>query len=113
MKSLLSRIWPHIKRFREAYGYLPLALLSLFLFSAVVRLSLGHKPLDDISDLTGVSENFIKIILAIVATGFVKGHLLTDLTDEETKQLPKWRVILDSSETLILLCVFVFAFFWR
>ncbi len=111
--KILSAIWNHIKKFREAYGFLPLSLVLIVVYSILIRLLTGRPPLDNISDLTGVGENFVKIILAIVATGFVKGHILTDLSNEETKTFPLGRVILDSVETLVVLCVFVFALFWR
>lgn len=111
--SILSRIWGHLSRFREVYGHLPLALLFIFLFSMIVRVLTGRPALDNISDLTGVGENFLKLILGVVIAGFVKGHLLTDLTDSETKTLPLGRVILDSVETLILLCASWFFLFWH
>lgn len=111
--NLLTRFWGHIVRFREVYGQLPLALLFIFLFSIMVRILTGRPALDNISDLTGVGENFLKLILGVVITGFVKGHLLTDLTDAETKTLPLGRVILDSVETLVLLCVSWFFLFWH
>lgn len=112
MKNL-TQIWDHLKKFREVYAHLPLAFIFLFAFAIVIHLLTGRAPEDNLVDFMGMGENFIKIILAVVATGFVKGHILTDLTDEETKSLPLGRVILDSVETLVLLCLFVFALFWR
>lgn len=105
MAKILITIKDHVVKFRESYIHIPLAFL--FLYGAILIYSkwVGKKPVDDIGVLIGYSTNFIQLILAAVFTGLIKGNLLVDLTTEETKTLPAWRVILDSTETLVIFFV--------
>lgn len=97
----MTNPFPHIKRNRAFYFFLPISALLIFGASSLYRLQSGRWPIDE-GSMTGVAENFTILVLAWWFTRLAKPQLFTELSDDETKTLPWQRVVIDSCETLAL-----------
>lgn len=95
----------HILNWKESYLYIPISICILLGSLYFYRFLTGRSSIEDVNSIVGYSLNFINIVLAGAATGLIKIALFTDLSDQETKALPFWRVYLDSLETLIIFLV--------
>ena len=105
---ILKYLKNHALKYKEIYINPLLSIAIIFLVIGLYYFLTSRKPITDVEGLVGATVNFFYLTLACIFIKFSKRHIFCDLTDEETKKLPRWRVILDSVETIILLFVSVY-----
>lgn len=60
-----STVWKHLTDWATIYFWLPLSLLSIWLFSKLAYLLTGRKPMENADWIVGFSFNLVKCVFLI------------------------------------------------
>lgn len=82
----LAAVWKHITDWATAYFWLPLGLMSVWLFSKFVYFMTGYKPQESMDFVVGFSWNLVICIFAIFLTEITRQQTGNWWTATELKQ---------------------------
>jgi hypothetical protein len=103
-----------LKYLRKHLVLFLLVAWSLALLHGTIRLCFaltGRAPDVDLNDLVSWSITFCGLVGVIILVALCKGFIFDD-TDTTKEDVPWWRVLIDSCETVFLLCFFAH-YLWR
>lgn len=102
--SGLSAVWKHLTNWATIYFWLPLALLSVWLFSKGAYFLTGREPQENADWIVGISGNLIKCVFVIFFTEVTRQQTGVWLTKDELIANPNmaWTQTLSKCFTLLV-----------
>ena len=98
----------HFRQWAEGYLWVPLSLLSIWLFSLVAYWLTGHQPTENVDWIVGLAANFVKGVFAILLCSILRQSTGVWLTKEERLNNPRISIA-QMAEMVLALWIFVYS----
>lgn len=79
----MNKTIQHLQNWAEAYFWVPLSLLSVWLFSKLAYLLTGRKPQENVDWIVGISAGLIRCIFLILVLSIFREQAGSWMTKEE------------------------------
>lgn len=80
-----AAIWKHLQNWTEIYLWVPMALLSIWLFAQFAYFLTGRRPTENADWIVGVAGSLVKCVFLIVLVSISRQQTGIWLTSEEQK----------------------------
>lgn len=81
-------IWRHLRNWTEIYLWVPIALLSIWLFAQFAYFLTGRRPQENVDWIVGISGGLVKLVFIIVFISVDRQQTGVWLTKEEQTIYP-------------------------
>lgn len=100
----LAAIWRHLQNWQSIYLFVPLSLVSIWVFAQGAYFLTGRRPTENVDWIVGISGNLVKLIFLIVFVEVYRQQMGVWLTRDQQIENPSlaWAQRLSAS---VALCV--------
>jgi hypothetical protein len=103
----MSDLIRHLRNWAEGYLWLPLSLISIYLFAEIAYWLTGRRPQENVDWIIGLAGDFVKCVFLILLVSILRESSGVWLTKEERLANPRFSIAQMFNQS-IALCVFAY-----